>query len=563
VPLNYNFNGIVHAGENGQPDNPTGYRSISDRGLDFTAGVPADALLSRYQIVAAAGALDIVHLGNRNTVDFGQRAFDPVPDGDDIGIQPTWLPNPDQTGPQITVLGTPLPIVQTTSATFLYQISNGGGAFDVTFRFAAGGSYTATLGGGDWFGGAYLGTAFTDSAIPSANLSITEGRIQLGSQTGQTVTQIEFGNRTNVQGGYAILAANFDYPPATRRVNQIALAYNFNGIVHAGEAGLPDNPTGFRSISDRALDFTAGVPAVPLLQPYALIGTPGLLDIVHLGDRNTVDNGNWIFDLVPDGDNVGIQPTWLPNTNQTGPLTTTLAMPILIDGASTASFLFQISNGGGSFDVTFTFQSGPPVVASLSGGDWFGGQFLGRQDVDMANVGANLSIAERTVDLSGQAGRVLTAIAFGNRSNLVAGYAILAANVTGCLSCPNAGAVTQFGGGNGATMATSSNGNLGCELEWRVAGATPNAVLGFIALGFGTTSIPLSGFFPSCTGTIRVPNPTANLVAVSPAGTARLAFPCPPIPLACGVLVTGQYAELRAGPCPILLSDALGITVGN
>ena len=48
VPLNYNFNGIVHAGEAGLPDSPTGYRSISDRGLDFSAGVPNDPLLVGY-----------------------------------------------------------------------------------------------------------------------------------------------------------------------------------------------------------------------------------------------------------------------------------------------------------------------------------------------------------------------------------------------------------------------------------------------------------------------------------------------------------------------------------
>ena len=33
ITLNYNFNGLVHAGESGQADNLTGYRSISDRGL--------------------------------------------------------------------------------------------------------------------------------------------------------------------------------------------------------------------------------------------------------------------------------------------------------------------------------------------------------------------------------------------------------------------------------------------------------------------------------------------------------------------------------------------------
>ena len=119
VPLNYNFNGIVHAGESGLPDDPAGFRSISDRALDFSTGVPADPLTNPYQLIATAGALDIVHLGNRNTVDNGNWAFQPTANGDNIGIQPTWLPNADQSTPQTTILATPLPLVATTNLAFL------------------------------------------------------------------------------------------------------------------------------------------------------------------------------------------------------------------------------------------------------------------------------------------------------------------------------------------------------------------------------------------------------------------------------------------------------------
>ena len=108
VPLNYNFNGIVHAGEAGQPDAPNGYRSISDRALDFTNGVPNSAVLQRFAIVATAGTLDMVHLGNRNTVDNGNWSFDPFPNGNDVGTQPTWLTNANQSGPQTTTLQTPI-----------------------------------------------------------------------------------------------------------------------------------------------------------------------------------------------------------------------------------------------------------------------------------------------------------------------------------------------------------------------------------------------------------------------------------------------------------------------
>ena len=79
VPLNYNFNGCVHAGENGNPDDPNGYRSISDRGLDWTNGTPG--AWSNYALVGQPGVLDCVHIGDRD-----QRwPFDPAPDGNNRG----------------------------------------------------------------------------------------------------------------------------------------------------------------------------------------------------------------------------------------------------------------------------------------------------------------------------------------------------------------------------------------------------------------------------------------------------------------------------------------------
>jgi hypothetical protein len=431
IPLNYNFNGVVHAGENGQPDAPAGFRSISDRALDFSAGVPASPLLVPYSLIGTAGTLDIVHLGNRNTVDNGNWAFDLVPDGDNIGIQPAWLTNVDQSTPQATTVNPPIGLEATSTATFLYQISNGGGTFDVTFGFQSGASVTRQLSGGDWFGGAFLGRGSVDAANPDNNLSIAEGSIDLSSEVGRTLTSITFANSSNTAAGIAILAANVFTDPRTLVTTQVPLNYNFNGIVHAGEDGNPDDPAGFRSISDRALDFTAGVPVSPVLAPYALVGQPGVLDVVHLGNRNTVSNAGYAFDLVPDGDNIGIQPSWLTNVDQSTPQVTTLASPLLLSSASQAKFIYQISNGGGTFEAVLGFQGGTSTVAVLSGGDWFGGALAGRAAVDSAAPGANLSVTEGTVDLAAFAGQRLSTITFRNRSNLNAGYAILAANVLG------------------------------------------------------------------------------------------------------------------------------------
>ena len=66
VPLNYNFNGVVHAGENGNPDDPNGYRSISDRGQDWSQGTPA--AFANYQLVGQPGVLDIVHVGDLSLI---------------------------------------------------------------------------------------------------------------------------------------------------------------------------------------------------------------------------------------------------------------------------------------------------------------------------------------------------------------------------------------------------------------------------------------------------------------------------------------------------------------
>ncbi|MCA8968073.1 MAG: hypothetical protein KDC48_24540, partial [Planctomycetes bacterium] len=174
----------------------------------FSAGVPANPLLDRYSIVTAAGALDVVHLGNRNTVSGGAWAFDASADGDQIGIQPSWLPSVDQSGPQVTHFATPIGISSQSEASFLYQISNGGGTFDVTFDFLSGASTSATLAGGDWFGGTLPGTNQVDNGNPENNLSVTEGAVDLSAFAGELLVAISFSNRSNANAGYAILAAN-------------------------------------------------------------------------------------------------------------------------------------------------------------------------------------------------------------------------------------------------------------------------------------------------------------------------------------------------------------------
>lgn len=564
VPLNYNFNGIVHAGESGLPDDPAGFRSISDRALDFSGGVPTDPILAAYQIVATAGALDIVHLGNRNLTNGGTHAFDPAPDGDNVGIQPVWLTNPDQTTPQTTTLAVPVPLDTPTRASFIYQISNGGGAFDIRFDFAGGGSTTATVSGGDWFGGTLPGAGMQDAGLPDNNLSVTEAIVDLSAHLGEVVTAITFENASNASAGYAILGANFTSDPTFSTEQQIPLAYNFNGIVHAGEAGVPDDPVGFRAISDRALDFGAGVPNDPMLADFLIVDQPGALDIVHLGNRNTVNGGAFLFDAAPDGDDVGTQPLWLANPDQTTFQTTALSRPITLDAVSRARLLYQISNGGGTFDVVFSFQSGGSFTTTVTGGDWFGGTFAGTAGVDQATPGANLSLTERSIDLSGSAGEIVTAISFGNASNANAGYAILAANISGCLTCPNAGAVTNLGGGSGPTFTTTGRGALGCDFDLTVDNG-PAGATGSILIGYAPVSVPLNLVFPACTSTLHVGAAVATVPApLDGRGRYALLLPGSTDPVFCGLTLYAQYGQLQIGPaCPVLLSDGLSVTFGS
>lgn len=566
IQLNYNFNGIVHAGEDMLPDDPNGYRSISDRGLDFTAGVHADPLLAPFQLVTTPGSLDIVHLGNRNTVDGGTRAFGAAPDGDDIGIQPNWLTNPDQTGPQSTGISPSIPIAGLSTLNLLYQISNGGGTFDVIVALGSGSTVTATLSGPDWFGGVFPGTGSTDNALADSSLSITEGVIDLSAFEGDSIVGVTFQNSSNPNAGIAILAANasLSLPPA--RVFPVDLNYNFNGILHAGEAMLPDDPNGYRSISDRGLDFSAGVPADPLLDDFDLVDQAGALDIVHIGNRNTVDGGNRPFDLVADADAFGIQPTWLPNPDQTGPQTTTLNRQILLDGSSFIEVLFQISNGGGAIDMRLDFQGGSSTTFTLSGSDWFGGSLPGVGSTDSGVPSANLNAVSRRIDLSLFTTSVLTAITFENPSNLNAGYAILGVNVAGCISCANAGSVTSAPGasGSGLTLSTSSNGNVGCDFSYVATGATPNTPLAVFTLGVGGPSpLPLSSVFAPCTGTFLVPSAITLPGIVDPFGVSQVEMNSPPRMAVCGATVTAQFVELMVAPCPVLVSDAVIITFGN
>lgn len=180
VQLQCNFNGIIHPAEwtgasqpnPGIADVPAGYRSIADRGfrVDGQAGalgtnpiIGATGLT--YQVVTTANVLDMIMLGNRNLVNGAGYAFDTVVDTDERGIVPTWLPDPDLTGAQVTTIASPILITPDTQIGVIYHISNGGGIFEMVLGFTDSSTLTVPLHGPDWFGP--QDNWFSGNSIPS------------------------------------------------------------------------------------------------------------------------------------------------------------------------------------------------------------------------------------------------------------------------------------------------------------------------------------------------------------------------------------------------------------
>ena len=244
----------------------------------------------------------------------------------------------------------------------------------------------------------------------------------------------------------------------------LVLDVNFNGMVHSGEDGQPDATDGFRSISDRALIVDGASMSVGDLTSiasglsYDVVDAAGVLDILHLGNRNTVDGGNWMFDAMADGDDIGIQPDWLPDSDQS--TTVQVIDPgIGLGTDAEIGFLYQASNGGGDFDVTLGFADATEVTVTLNAPDWFGPfggmpgapgpgvalqqnlgtDFTGAENIDSGDPGATLIVTEAVVSASALGtdlgfdvdGKTLTSLTFGNASNPDAGHAVVAITVRG------------------------------------------------------------------------------------------------------------------------------------
>jgi hypothetical protein len=159
----------------------------------------------------------------------------------------------------------------------------------------------------------------------------------------------------------------------------LALDHNWNGMVHDGEqtVAFADDPAGFRSMSDRAVAVGStnslggvGYNITTAEGTYIFEPGPGILDMMFIGVREAGGPIGW--DLVPDGDRVGIAPNWDP-TGGDGTLTnaTTTFPSIPMNNSSQVSILYNASVGGGPFEVTLGFVGGQTVTVPVTSPDWF------------------------------------------------------------------------------------------------------------------------------------------------------------------------------------------------
>ncbi|MFM1871517.1 MAG: hypothetical protein RL398_939, partial [Planctomycetota bacterium] len=74
---------------------------------------------------------------------------------------------------------------------------------------------------------------------------------------------------------------------------------------------------------------------------------------------------------------------------------------------------------------------------------------------------------------------------------------------------------------------------------------------------------PLGSLLTGCLGTVHVPSPIALLSPADANGSATTRIVAPTAQGFCGLQITGQYIELVGTACPVRLSDAIAITIGN
>ena len=466
LALQMNFNGIAHAGEDGDPDAASGFRAVDDRSLEGGQG-RLDDLTSQlsglsYTFVDTAETLDAVVLSTRG--------FDGGADGDDEGVQPDWLPSTIQT--IITGDVSPTPTLGADSKIgIIYHSKAGTINYYIRLRleFSDGtelnlrvenpghgstGNVSSPEDGVEMQHrlGRFQGYSGSDDARPGQLMSVYEAVITVSEiaadlgvdLVGTTLDAMAF-QYGNSQA--AVYAMTVDDSP-------LDLPWNWNALVHAGESRNPDTAQGFRTFdvaglahsgSDDGLFIDPVSPITGLA--YDTVGEAAVLDMLHLGQRES----RLTFDAAADGDEADTRPDWLTELDQ-GAVFSTVTPPQTLTLDSSLGLLYHGARSG-SFDVTLHFEDGSTSPAvSLDTVDWRSEEgnsppaaglgvaaqhnldaFFGRGNFDLADPEEPVLVQEAVIggpellrDFGFNiSGRILVGVTFDNRSN-GRGYGIYA-----------------------------------------------------------------------------------------------------------------------------------------
>ena len=413
LPLDFNWNGLVHDAEVGTPNFnvPDGYRSYGDRGLiaglDGAIGGTTGSFSTTdgdYMIEQSAGVVDCMMIGQR-TPDPDTEIWDSIEDTDGVATAPTWDPTggTGQVLNAMTTLPAPVAMDSTSTVSVLYHGTQGGGEFDMTLHFVGGSSTTVTLHAPDWFanfgptpnpplpgvaaqaltggpftGSGWLGSSNNDVPFEGPPLNVVEAVVSTDSLLNGLAFDMD---------GLELESVSFDASSLGSRVGVgifgisvngavTPLDYNWNGLVHASELNIPtpNRPDGYRSISDRSLtlfgpDSAGG--GTFLLQvdefDYHLHPNADEVDIVMIGDRP------FGFDSVADNDNEGTVPNWdVSGGSGEIPLwVSSVGAPYTMTADTAIGLLYHGTNGGGDFFVFLEFTDGSSEIVILNTGDWF------------------------------------------------------------------------------------------------------------------------------------------------------------------------------------------------
>ena len=333
------------------------------------------------------------------------------------------------------------------------------------------------------------------------------------------------------------------------------------GVGNQGATGLPVVPSYDASASDKLVVVVSTEHAFGINSGMSINSIEyNSVPLIEAVQENTLPGTAAVFYLDNPGPAGEIR---IIQGNQNGGRATVYALSNTAPGASGIGQ--SVTN---TVDVTTTTPNSLVIACILDGGQASNGN----------GAGAPTTVAPLVQDHSGTWGNSWAGHAAGHQFVATPGLVTATFNTAGptrlrtvavafrdsCATCTNGAQaqVVNLGGGTIGTMSSTSTGSLGCDLNWTVTGATPNA-FGFFAAGMGSTAIPLSAVFAGCPGTIHTPNPAFASIPLDASGGASLTLQAPPNQALCGQTVTCQYVELQTGACLIALTDAIEITIGS